>query len=176
MSNWTKIIFDEEKQVYQVMLAPDFADLSKTQFPNGLRLLGQNYKTDEEAILADAYLDKTFSEMEEGYAIEKEEDGFSSYEEHYRQKYTSDSDMSNYGVFVSAYTHFEGSTPYDYPRFIPHFVDLESVGFPHGISISEKQFFGKNSRKEIIEFMKEIDDFFFYILSEYEKQEVAKHE
>lgn len=43
MSNWTKIIFDEEKQVYQVMLAPDFADLSKTKFPNGLRLLGQNY-------------------------------------------------------------------------------------------------------------------------------------
>lgn len=175
MSKWTKVIFNKEVEAYQVILAPEFADLSKTQFPNGLRLLGRNYITEDEAVADDTYLRKVFAEMEEGYAEEKKEEGFDTYEEYYRKTYYREPDMNSYGIFASNYTDFENSKPYEYPKFLPHFVDLEGVGFSHGISIGEKRFFGENSRKEVINFISQIDDFFFFILGEYEQKEFNKN-
>lgn len=173
MSNWIKPVLNKATREYQIFLKPDFANLSKTDFPQGLPIY---FNTFEGKALAKNYLQEAtdfFEEFESGYKNSKNENGFKSYKDFFLSQYGESIHYYNkekMGYFSSIYKSTRNENDiFEYPRLSSHFSDYEYTNFPHGITIGSQKFYNMENLEPIIEHLKAIDQFIFHILSEYEK-------
>lgn len=177
MNHWVKITPPTDQHQFQVMLCPDFLDMSKTAFPEGLRLMGGDFSTEEDATEALLTCERLFASFEKGYAADREEEAFDSYETYHSNRYGKVDYYQKpflYGKWVMAYTDFDDQTlkAFQFLKLQLHFIDLEREGFSHGISIGDLRF--SDSKEDLLKHMKEVDTFMFHILGEYEKQSFPK--
>lgn len=173
MKQWVKINPPTDNSKFQVVLYPDFINMSDTKFPNGLRLFGGDFATEAEAINALNIGKRVFKDFEEGYAEDRQEYGFEQYEIYFQNNYAHVEyyeKRSTWGKWVCAYTHFDGEPlkPFEYLKLQLHFIDMSTLGYSHGISIGDMRF--HDNHEALINHMKEIDTFMFYVLGEYERQ------
>lgn len=127
-----------------IYLAPDFVDISKTEFPDGVPLGGGTFKP-EEAENFIAALQQFFTEfMKDLHYYMKEEPEFLR-TKHFTEPVTIVSDDYDTRRWTSVYwdSHDDvvnGLRLLPHVRLVPSFVDTEAAGFGHGVSVFNKSF------------------------------------
>lgn len=173
MSNWVKLVLNKTTREYQIFLKPDFADISKTDYPKGLPIF---FNTFQGKRFAHNHLQEAidfFEEFQSGYIASRAENKHTSYKEFFLAQYKESIHYYNEhgsGYFASTYRSTRNENDiFEYPRLSAHFANDEYTDFPHGITIGTQRFYENDNRKTIVEHIKLIDNFIFHILDEYEK-------
>lgn len=141
MASWIKKYYNEQEQGYEVRLSPDFIDMTKTDFPDGLRLFGQSYNNEKSYLQAEELAVKFFKTLEEEYKIATNElkeisPEHTSYLDYLASlDYMEPDPKSGRTPWVHKYCDFGF-----YTRLIPPVMDLEEFGFSHGISIGSQNY------------------------------------
>lgn len=130
--------------VASVYLAPTFVDISKTDFPDGVLLGGEDFEPEEAEnfIAALQHFFSAFVADLKDMLIEEPEFLKTS---HFTEPVTMVTDDYDTRRWTSVYwdAHDDGVNAVrllPYVRFVPTFVDNEAAGFSHGISIFNKFF------------------------------------
>jgi len=140
--NFIKSSFKNGKAT--IYLAPDFVDISKTDFPDGVLLGGETFKP-EEAENFIAALQHFFTEfMADLHYYMKEEPEFLR-TKHFTEPVVTVSDDYETRRWTSVYwdahdDDVNGVRLLPYVRFVPVFLDTEAAGFSHGISVFNRFF------------------------------------
>lgn len=127
-----------------IYLAPDFLDLSATEFPHGIPLGGQSLSPeDAESFIAG--LQHFFTAFVEDFKYMLADDPAYFKTKHFTEPVVTVSDDYNSRRWSAVYwdAHYDevnGNRLLPHVRFLPAFVDTEDAGFSHGISAFNQVF------------------------------------
>lgn len=127
-----------------IYLAPDFVDLSATEFPNGIPLGGESFSP-EAAESFIAGLQHFFTSFVEDFKYMLSDDPAYFETKHFTEPVitvTNDYNSRRWSAVYwdSHYDEVNGNRLLPHVRFLPTFVDTEDAGFSHGISAFNKVF------------------------------------
>lgn len=137
MRDWLEVRQNGDQN--EIWLAPAGVDLTATQFPQGLRLLGRGFEPGEDTTQALASLDTLFQDLDD--SLQEKPAPWEGWAMRYLDP---------------------GSALPHYLRFIPGWVDLEGAGWSHGVSMfHESLAFGDHrsaeaAAKEVTAFMNHV--------------------
>ena len=150
-----------------IYLAPDFVDISATEFPNGIPLGGEPLSP-EKAESFIAGLQHFFTVFVEDlvYTLGDNPDYFKT--KHFTEPVVTVSDDYNSRRWSAVYWdgHYDevhGTRLLPHVKFLPAFVDTEDAGFSHGIS-AFNQFF--ETEQEAFDASVKLENFMNVVLAE----------
>lgn len=150
-----------------IYLAPDFVDISSTEFPNGIPLGGESLSPeDAESFIAG--LQHFFTVFVEDliYTLGDNPDYFKT--KHFTEPVVTVSDDYNSRRWSAVYwdSHYDdenGHRLLPHVRFLPAFVDTEDAGFSHGISAFNRVF---ETEKDALDASVKLENFMNVVLTE----------
>lgn len=150
-----------------IYLAPDFVDLSVTEFPNGIPLGGEALSP-EHAESFIAGLQHFFTVFVEDLVYTLNDNPAYFKTKHFTEPVVSVSDDYSSRRWSAVYWdgHYDevhGTRLLPHVRFLPAFVDTEDAGFSHGISAFNQVF---ETEQEALDASVKLENFMNVVLAE----------